>query len=260
MNEPAASLPRTVLLCGAGGSSPIVARRLDAISELAAIICEPRPSRSLLIRRRAARLGWPRVLDQLAFQAAVAPLLERAARRRKQEILTRYRLDEQWPYAPNRVDRADSDDALRIIQIAAPDLIVLSGTRILSAAFLRQLSIPVVNIHAGITPAYRGVHGGYWALRKGDPQRCGVTLHRVDAGIDTGAIIDQAQIPLAPDDTFATYPLLQLGEGLKLLERHLPAIAAGNAPVQLPQDGRSGLYVHPELSTWLKGWWYYGVR
>lgn len=260
MNKTAASLPRAVLLCGDGGSSPIVANRLAAISDLRAIICEPRPGRAPLIKRRAARLGWPRVLDQLAFQAAVAPLLERAARRRKLEILERYKLDGQWPQAPIQVDRADNDEALHIIRQSAPDLIVLNGTRILSAAFLQQLSIPIVNIHAGITPAYRGVHGGYWALREGDPQRCGVTLHRVDSGIDTGAIIDQVPIPLAPNDTFATYPLLQLAEGLKLLERHLPAIAAGSAPVRHPQDGRSGLYVHPELSTWLKGWWYYGVR
>ena len=41
-------------------------------------------------------------------------------------------------------------------------------------------------MHAGITPQYRGVHGGYWAVVNNDPEHCGVTIHFVDKGIDTG--------------------------------------------------------------------------
>jgi folate-dependent phosphoribosylglycinamide formyltransferase PurN len=49
-----------------------------------------------------------------------------------------------------------------------------------------------VNIHVGITPKYRGVHGTYWALVNNDVENSGVTVHFVDEGIDTGNIINQA--------------------------------------------------------------------
>jgi methionyl-tRNA formyltransferase len=44
-------------------------------------------------------------------------------------------------------------------------------------------------VHAGITPRYRGTHGGYWVLLNNDPGHCGVTIHLVDPGIDTGSIV-----------------------------------------------------------------------
>ena len=49
-------------------------------------------------------------------------------------------------------------------------------------------AVPAVflNTLAGITPSYRGVHGAYWALVQRQPDACGVTVHLVDAGIDTG--------------------------------------------------------------------------
>ena len=57
---------------------------------------------------------------------------------------------------------------------------------------LGSLGCPVVNVHAGITPRYRGVHGGYWALAERHPEWVGTTVHLVDPGIDTGAILAQA--------------------------------------------------------------------
>lgn len=251
---------RTVLLCGGSDSSCAVAARLAEISDLRAVLCEPPLRRSDLVRRRVRRLGWTRVADQLLFQAIAAPLLQRASRARKRTLREHYRLSSTWPMRPRPVPAADGDDVLEAIRESQPEVIVLNGTRILRADFLAQLDVPIVNLHAGITPDYRGVHGGYWALREADPMRCGVTLHRVDSGIDTGGVIAQQRIPLTPEDTFATYPLLQLGEGLRLLEKHLPSIAAGRAGEIVPESRRSHLFVHPELTTWLSGWWLYGVR
>ena len=66
---------------------------------------------------------------------------------------------------------------------------------------------------AGITPLYRGVHGAYWALAEGRRDLCGVTVHRVDAGIDTGEVLAQVLIDPTPQDNFVTYPWLQVAEG-----------------------------------------------
>ena len=75
------------------------------------------------------------------------------------------------------------------------------------------IDVPVINIHAGVTPRYRGVHGGYWALREGRPGLAGSTVHLVDPGIDTGGILAQATFTAGDADSIATYPLLHLACG-----------------------------------------------
>ena len=79
----------------------------------------------------------------------------------------------------------------RLLDSLRPDLVVVHGTRIISARVLASAGCPVVNMHAGITPRYRGVHGGYWALAEQHPDWVGTTVHLVDAGIDTGGILAQ---------------------------------------------------------------------
>jgi folate-dependent phosphoribosylglycinamide formyltransferase PurN len=67
-----------------------------------------------------------------------------------------------------------------------PDLVIVNGTRIISKKVLSSINSKFVNIHVGITPKYRGVHGTYWALVNNDVENSGVTVHFVDEGIDTG--------------------------------------------------------------------------
>lgn len=66
-----------------------------------------------------------------------------------------------------------------------------------------------MNLHSGITPKYRGQAGGYWALAKGDPDHAGVTIHLVDAGVDTGDVLYQAGFRAGKHDNFSTYFYLQ---------------------------------------------------
>ena len=82
---------------------------------------------------------------------------------------------------------------------------------------LASAGCPVLNMHAGITPRYRGVHGGYWALAEHHPEWVGTTVHLVDPGIDTGGILAQTTFEVSGEDTIATYPDLHLVHGLPLL-------------------------------------------
>ena len=61
---------------------------------------------------------------------------------------------------------------------------MVNGTRIISSRVLDSIGCPIINTHAGITPRYRGVHGGYWALAEGHPEEVGTTVHLVDKGIE----------------------------------------------------------------------------
>lgn len=60
-----------------------------------------------------------------------------------------------------------------------------------------------VNVHASLLPRFRGAAPIQWAIASGD-ETTGVCLMRMDAGMDTGPVIDRAELPIAPDDTSAT--------------------------------------------------------
>ena len=148
---------------------------------------------------------------------------------------------------------------LDALQRLAPRVVVVAGTRIISGSVLDAVEAPFLNMHAGITPRYRGVHGGYWALASDDREHCGVTVHIVDRGVDTGAVIAQARIEPTTHDSFATYPLLQLVAGLPLLVDAVRA-ALGGRLEQVPTSGPSRQWYHPTAWGYLATWIRRGVR
>jgi methionyl-tRNA formyltransferase len=158
------------------------------------------------------------------------------------------------------VPSVNSDVAIRELQRRSPRVVVVNGTRIIQAKVLQSVNAIFLNTHAGITPMYRGIHGGYWALASGDPVNCGVTVHKVDTGIDTGAIIAQASITPSAEDTFATYPFLQIASAIPLLKQAVRDALAGNLSVMPPRSGKSQLWSHPTAWQYLKNQIKLGVR
>jgi phosphoribosylglycinamide formyltransferase 1 len=215
--------------------------------ELRALL-EASPSRLTLARRRARRLGWGTVTGHVLFMGAVMPLLRLQRRRRVAQIATEHGLDFRPISRGAYVDSVNDPQTLALLAEAEPDLVVVHGTRIIAERVLREIAVPVVNVHAGITPRYRGVHGGYWAFADGRPELAGTTVHLVDAGIDTGGILGQGTFERAQDDTIATYPYLHLACGLPILLEVASALLSGNQPVPcppLPGADESQLRWHP---------------
>jgi len=139
-----------------------------------------------------------------------------------------------------------------------PSVVVVNGTRIISRPLLDALDCPIINTHAGITPRFRGVHGGYWALVQGTPELVGTTVHLVDQGIDTGGVLAQATFEPTRADTVATYPYLHLAAGLPLLADQLARLREVGDLTPVPASGlpdESRLYLHPTSgSTSVTGW------
>jgi folate-dependent phosphoribosylglycinamide formyltransferase PurN len=133
-----------------------------------------------------------------------------------------------------------------------PKVVVINGTRIITERVLSATGAIFLNMHAGVTPLYRGVHGAYWALVSNDPEHCGVTVHVVDKGIDTGSIVAQAHIAPAPEDSFVTYPYLQLAAGLPLLEQAVREALGGNLRCLPAPPGESRLWSHPGIIEYLR--------
>ena len=160
-----------------------VAGRLGPVT----VILETPESKAKLLRRRAARQGWFNVAGQVGTMM-LTRLGKRFLAGRAEKLVAENRL-ETGPrpgQAIVQVPSANSPEFLRVIEAAAPAVVLLAGCRLLTTQTLAALPCPVLNYHAGITPKYRGMNGGYWALANGDAENFGATVHLVDAGVDTG--------------------------------------------------------------------------
>lgn len=192
-----------------------VANRLRSeLGDVLVVFEDPVPTRDFL-RRRVKRLGVVTVAGQILFAKLVTPVLRRRAAERIDEIRRTAELDESPIADAIRVSSVNSDEMRGLLRDALPDVVVVTGTRIIGKATLDATPAPFVNLHAGITPGYRGVNGAYWALVEGRPDLVGTTIHFIDEGIDTGTIIEQATFDVDRHrDSWVTYPYLHVAAGL----------------------------------------------
>lgn len=243
-----------LLLGGPGPSTRIVYNRLAArFGPFPAIVEEP-VSRVALIRNRMRKLGVRSTLSQLVFMTAIRPLLSHAARERLREIATENGLDDApIPEAQlQQVPSVNSPEAMAALRAISPKVVVVNGTRIIARRVLESVPAVFINTHAGITPRYRGAHGAYWALVNRDPDRCGVTIHIVDPGIDTGAIVAQTIVTPTTRDSFVTYPYLQLAAALPLLVDAVSNALDGKLATH-DAKGESAVWYHPGAFQYLAG-------
>ena len=97
-----------------------------------------------------------------------------------------------------------------------PDLVISAGfMKLVGDHFLTAFGGKMINTHPALLPAFPGMHGPRDALAYG-VKITGASVFLVDAGVDTGVIIDQAAVPVADDDTVES-----LHERIKVAERDL---------------------------------------
>jgi methionyl-tRNA formyltransferase len=243
---------RVVLLTAGDEFGRIAASHLARRFGNLAVIVEQPESRRVFLRRRLRRLGWLTVLGQIAFV-----VLQRFQRHRSQarisEIRRRHGLSADIPSGVEiiHVSSANASECIDHIVRLEPAVVLVMGTRILTRSVLQSVEATFINYHTGITPRYRGVHGGYWALAEGDPANCGITVHVVDEGIDTGDILEQARIKPTSSDNFSTYPYLQLATALPMLQR-VAENAIGGDLTRQKASGPSRLWSHPTLWGYIR--------
>lgn len=100
-----------------------------------------------------------------------------------------------------KANKVAGDTELRErIRKISPDLFVVASFRnILDAELLAIPRRGAINLHMAPLPMYRGAHPENWAIINGE-REMGYTVHFLDEGIDTGDIIDQAAVPILPED------------------------------------------------------------
>ena len=245
---------RSVLICHQGYpfDQEGLSRWLASISSLAGVVLlEEGVQRGLQrVRRELRRSGLAGFLDVAAFRLFYRLFL--AARDRAWEAEAVESMKRRFGPVPEtaRVLRATSPNAPEVIDFlreCRPDFMVARCKTLLKPEVFRIPTGGTYVLHPGICPEYRNAHGCFWALAQGDLERVGLTLLRIDEGVDTGPVYGYFAYPY--DERRESHVVIQLrvlrenldAVGARLLE----AVAGTAAPV--PVDGR-------ESRTWGQPW------
>lgn len=134
--------------------------------------------------------------------------------------------------------RARDPEFLSSLASLAPDVVVVAAYgQILPPALLAIPRSGCLNVHTSILPRWRGAAPIVWAILEGDSET-GVTIMKMDAGLDTGAVVAEERTAILPQDTGQSLHDRLAGMGAGLIGRILPDWLSGRiVPVPQPTDG-----------------------
>jgi hypothetical protein len=186
---------KTLLICHAGDrlNETGLARWLASFSELGGIVAIDEPNSRLWkrVRREVKRVGAARFPDVLAFRLYYR--LVHATRDRHWEERRLHDICETYPPLSLSIpilhtSSPNTNEAVEFISKNQPDIMIARCKTLLKESVFSIPSHGTFAMHPGICPEYRNAHGCFWALANGDPERVGMTLLRIDKGVDTGAV------------------------------------------------------------------------
>ena len=122
-----------------------------------------------------------------------------------------------------------------------PDMVCVFGTSLIRGPLLEAGQLGMVNLHGGLSPEYRGADCTFWALFNEEPEKIGCTLHFINAGIDTGAIVAHVCPEIRASDDELTLFWRAVKESAAVYADFLKKSAEG-ARFGLPQTEKGRLY------------------
>jgi folate-dependent phosphoribosylglycinamide formyltransferase PurN len=145
-----------------------------------------------------------------------------------------------------------SPAVLERVRRLEPDLGLIYGSPVLRPALFEIPACGTLGIHHGKLPQYRGKKTTFWAMYNGEAT-AGVTIQRVNAGLDTGEIVKEGAVPVAGRSYRAVWRDLE-ALGLDLYLEAILAVRAGTATYR-PQSGPKGkLYRDPTIGDLWRFW------
>lgn len=138
-------------------------------------------------------------------------------------------------YQPARIREPEAQDRIKELK---PDLmVVVAYGQILPLSLIQAPRLGTLNVHASLLPRHRGPAPVEWSILSGDSET-GVTIMQMDAGVDTGPMLGQARVAIAPDEGAGSLGSRLADAGARLLVQVLPQIERGDLrPVPQPADG-----------------------
>ena len=118
------------------------------------------------------------------------------------------------------------------LQASGVQLVILAGfMRLLSPVFIHAFPQRIMNIHPALLPSFPGTHAQRQALERG-VRIAGATVHFVDEEMDHGPIIEQAAVPVYPDDTEVTLSARILAQEHRIYPHAIQLYAEGRLEIQ----------------------------
>jgi methionyl-tRNA formyltransferase len=225
------------------------------------IIRDPRNRLWRAGRREIRRVGWLRFVDVIAFRAFARLRLARRDAAWKESELQRLR--QRYPAdlesVPSIVvSSPNSDESRTFIERLRPDIAIARCKVILKRAIFEVPRAGTFVLHPGICPEYRNAHGCFWALARRDLHRVGMTLLRVDPGVDTGPIFLHGTYDF--DEVAESHSIIQyraVFENLDAIGAVLTSLCRGEHVEPVNTDGReSAVWGQPRLTTYLRWKWH----
>lgn len=145
-----------------------------------------------------------------------------------------------------------SEDVLEQVRFLQPDLGLIYGSPILKPKIFEIPRLGTLGIHHGKLPEYRGNKTTFWAMFNNETV-AGVTIQKVNSGLDTGCIVKQGEVPIGRRSYLRVWRDLE-ELGLKLYIQAILDVKNGTATF-VPQTGQKGkLYLNPKLGDFLIFW------
>ena len=251
---------RAALICH--DSEPLnrfgLARWMASFLELAAIIeiHEPPGRLRKRISREWKRIGPWRFLDVLAFRL-YSRLALHSQDRQFEERLLRDLESRYPPLSPETrvltTPSPNSAEAERLLREVKPDIVVARCKSILNARIFKQAAVGTFVMHPGICPQYRNAHGCFWAMAGRDIGNVGMTLLRIDEGVDTGPVYGYYRTNF--DEAAQTHNMIQnmvVFDNLDALRAKFEEIMAGKAGVIDTRGLSSRAWGQPWLTSYLR--------
>jgi len=218
------------------------------------VIREPRARLNKRIAREMSRVGVWRFLDVLAFRLYYRFALAAGDRVWEERELARLR---SWfperPDAPEAiVSSPNSPEAEAFIREHQPDLVLARCKTLLKEQIFAIPRLGTYVMHPGICPEYRNAHGCFWARATGDDQNVGMTLLRIDKGVDTGPVFGYFRVHADPGESHVVTQHRVVLEHLDAIRDKLLDIEAGSAEPIETAGRRSATWGQPWLSAYLR--------
>jgi folate-dependent phosphoribosylglycinamide formyltransferase PurN len=211
-------------------------------------------------RREIRRVGPVGFADVVAFRLYQAAVLSRADHAWKAQAVARLRACYRADLAkvPRLVVPDPNQDEVRsFLASVSPDLVIARCKFILKPEIFSIARAGTFALHPGICPEYRNAHGCFWALVNRDLGRVGMTLLRIDRGVDTGPVYLHATSPI--DECRESHTVIQYRvvlDNLDAIARRLIAVARGEHVAPISTAGRrSAAWGQPRLTRYLRWKW-----
>jgi len=257
---------KTLLICHDGATlyQKGLPRWLASFSDLVSIILlRETPHRMWRrIRREVERSGLVRFIDAIAFRIYYRLVLAQHDQLWEEQVLRD--LSKQYPQSTDEVPvlythSPNTPEAEDFIKARSPHMMLARCKTLLKENIFSLPSQGTFVMHPGICPEYRNAHGCFWALANDDVDNVGMTLLRIDKGVDTGPIYGYYRYKY--DEVNESHIVIQhrvVYDNLTQVKEKLIEIYNGSArPVDV-QGRASATWGQPWLTRYFR--WKYRAR